>query len=378
MGGIVSNITGGIGNSLGTGLADIFGQSPPSPPNIQVYQPQYTGQADQSAFQGINTIQGNNPYAANSAAYQTLSNQAFNNPYATGAQTAANAAGAQYGQTGQQAGASASAIQGGVQSLLPYMSQVQNTAADPQNALRNQQATQSADMAAVTNAQSGLTGSPYGAGVANQAATNFNIDWQNNQLNRQTAGLSAAGTALGQGAAAASNAANTGAAAAADTGQAGQVPYANFNNSIQNQNAALNMYGASQTAANANTQQAVGDYQNYLSTGIGQSNQQAGITQQNYLNQQQYANAVNQGIAGLVPNYGYGGYSVSGGSPSSGGGNSFGGGGGSGGSFGGFDSSGGFDSQGYSAGGSAEAANNSSFLGSTSASSDSGLYDILY
>lgn len=378
MGGI---LYGAYGSTFGTAATDLFGQTPPSPPNIQVYQPQYTSQADQSAFSGINTIQGNNPYAANQATYQSLQNQGLNNPYAGNAQTAANSAGAQYAQTGQQAGQSAAAIQSGVQSLLPYMSQIQNTAADPQNALYNQQYNQLQNQAGVVAAQQGLTGSPYAASVQNNANNNFNINWQNNQLNRQIAGLSAAGTALGQSAAASSNAANTGAAAAADTGQSGQVPYANYNENLQNQNAALNMYGASQNAANANTQLGVSDYLNYLSTGIGQSNQQAGVTQQNYLNQSQYINAANQGIAGLMPGYSsaYAGGGGSGlgsylnGLGSSGGGDSAGSG-----SFNGFDTSGGFDSSGYAAGGSAEAANSSSFLGSTSASSDAGLYDILY
>jgi len=67
---------------------------------------------------------------------------------------------------------------------------VWNTALDPQNALYNRTQQQLVDQQNAQLAMSGLSGSPYGAGIANQGLSNFNIDWQGNQLKRQLSGLS--------------------------------------------------------------------------------------------------------------------------------------------------------------------------------------------
>ncbi len=71
------------------------------------------------------------------------------------------------------------------------------TGFDPQSALYAQQAGKTQDASNATNAMYGLSESPYGAGVANQNQTNFNIDWQNAQLQRQIAALGAYGTQEG-------------------------------------------------------------------------------------------------------------------------------------------------------------------------------------
>ena len=75
--------------------------------------------------------------------------------------------------------------------------QTLNTAYDPQNALYAQQYQLNQDQANVVNAQNGVSGTPYGAGVVNQADTNFNIDWQNAQLQRQATGAQTAATDVG-------------------------------------------------------------------------------------------------------------------------------------------------------------------------------------
>lgn len=78
-----------------------------------------------------------------------------------------------------------------------YIPGVMATAYDPQNALYNQQRTAQGDQTNAILAQQGLGGSPFAAGVGAQAGTNFNLDWQNNQQQRQIAGLGAA-QGLGQ------------------------------------------------------------------------------------------------------------------------------------------------------------------------------------
>ena len=69
-----------------------------------------------------------------------------------------------------------------------------SSAFDPENALRRRMQQQTMDQANVLNSQYGLDSSPYGAGVAGADLRNFNIDWQNQQLQRE---LSAAPTIAG-------------------------------------------------------------------------------------------------------------------------------------------------------------------------------------
>lgn len=70
---------------------------------------------------------------------------------------------------------------------------VLNTAFDPQSALYNRTAQQTTDQQNAINALSGTAASPYGAGLTGQDLSNFNINWQNNLLNRETSGLGSAG-----------------------------------------------------------------------------------------------------------------------------------------------------------------------------------------
>lgn len=67
-----------------------------------------------------------------------------------------------------------------------------NTAFDPQQALFNQQQNLLTQQAAAANAAAGLGGSAYGASNTANALGNFDINWQNQQLAREQAGLSSA------------------------------------------------------------------------------------------------------------------------------------------------------------------------------------------
>lgn len=60
---------------------------------------------------------------------------------------------------------------------------------DPQNALYDRTLNNVQQQVNANNSMYGLGSSAAGAGVANQALSNFNIDWQNNQLSRALQGL---------------------------------------------------------------------------------------------------------------------------------------------------------------------------------------------
>lgn len=134
--------------------------------------------------------------------------------------------------------------------------QVLNTAFDPQNALYDRTAQQLQDQVRVGEAARGITSSPYGADLENQAMSNFNIDWQNNQLGRQTQGLGAYNTALNSAGQANTTAGNTGQMGVGQTAAEGQIPWDTYNgqqqNNIQNWIAYMNQANAATGLAQIN------------------------------------------------------------------------------------------------------------------------------
>lgn len=83
-------------------------------------------------------------------------------------------AGASFGAADQQRAAGAQTYQ---------------TALDPQQALHDRMQQQVVDASRAGQSARGIAMSPYGAGVENKAVSDFNMDWQNQQLSRQLAGL---------------------------------------------------------------------------------------------------------------------------------------------------------------------------------------------
>lgn len=162
----------------------------------------------------------------NQQALQSYADQlAAAKQYGPGYQNAANTAGQQYGALGQQLGTASGLDFGAQQGLLNAGQAVYNTALDPQNALYNRTVQQLQDQTGATNSMYGLGSSAAGAGVANQALSNFNIDWQNQQLQRQLAGLQGYGQAAGQAGQLAGQGGTLGNLGAQATLQGGHLPY---------------------------------------------------------------------------------------------------------------------------------------------------------
>jgi hypothetical protein len=264
----------------------------------------------------------------------------FAGQYAPGYMNAATQAGAQYGYLGQQLNNAAGIQFGQQQGLINAGQQVYNTAFDPQTALYNRTAQQLQDQTGATNSMYGLGASGAGAGIANQALSNFNIDWQNQQLQRQTQGLQAYGQAVGQAGQAGAQGGALGSAGAGYTLQGGQLPY---------------QTGQTIAAAPGQIANTFGQFLNQNVYGPGQAiqgqyipyaNQGQGAQQVAYQNQAQAAGAagalggqaIGQGVQGLGSAYQNAGSW----------GNLF---GGTTGSFGGGDFSGAFTSSPYYSGG---------------------------
>lgn len=152
---------------------------------------------------------------------------------------------------------------------------------DPQSALFNRTQQQLIDQSNAINAMSGLSASPYGAGVTGQNLSNFDINWQNNLLNRMATAGSAAQGLYGQGLAGlaqggalrneisnlaqgASGVVNAGQSAAANlSGQAGNLM---SQGSQQYLNALAQMNSLNQGAANL-----YGQGSNIYNQGLGTS-----------------------------------------------------------------------------------------------------------
>lgn len=148
-----------------------------------------------------------------------------NDQYAPGYQSAANTAGAEYGDLANLLKSQSTGYQNTQQGLLNAGQNVYNLGLDPQNALYSKLQQQTTDQANAVNSMYGLGSSGAGAGMTDQALTNFNINWQNNQLGRAMQGLQGMTSAdqlagqYGQAAQAAS------AAVPGATMQSGQLPY---------------------------------------------------------------------------------------------------------------------------------------------------------
>lgn len=307
VGAIGSLSSGGSGNSPSQAgwqanamaLTDLVGENDINN-NPYTFQPQWADQTQQA--QGLQSQAGamanqfNTGQQGLTAQQNALSGQVTNasNAYLNSGnqgqyQSAMNALQpAYYGQGNMDMGVAGS-LYGQMGQAQAYGNQIMQTAFDPQQALYGQQYQLQSQQTAANQASRGLTMSPVGAELSNQADQNFNINWQNQQLARQTAGLAAYDTnnqsidALGQGAVLAGQQGLTNYTTGAG------IPY-NTAQTIYNNNQAA--YGNQQTALTA---EQAAYLQQQQTAQQGFSNQAQALTgsQQALMNQQNNLSASN-------------------------------------------------------------------------------------
>lgn len=238
------------------------------------------------------------------SAYQTQVGNLLNNPYGNEAQLTSNTVaqlGAGIANQGLFQGGQLNNLGVGVE---PYASQILQTGFDPQNALYNRTQQQLTDQTNAQNAMSGLSGSPYGAGVANQANSNFNIDWQNQQLQRQATALQGYSGAVNTAGQAFSGSQGLESQALNTLQTTGQLPYQTYLGQGQNNLAALNSAAAGYTAAQQPTENLINNYNSYLGLGQSATGQALAGQAQSFNQGQQTGAALGQGLAGLSQNLG--------------------------------------------------------------------------
>jgi hypothetical protein len=216
----------------------------------------------------------------------TYANQIANNPYAAGMQQGAGLTGQYYtGTLAPQLQAGASQLYGGAVGGMPYARSILQTGFDPQHALYHQLQQQNEQQTMALEAAQGVSNTPYGAGTTAASNSNFNINWQNQQLQRQAAAMQAYGGYMGQMGNTFGQAGELGNAAGQAYMTGYGLPYQTYNNQrlgeMSAYNDASNMYGAMGAQADK-----------YLN--VGQAGQLAGWGQN-----QAYGAGIGQGLQGL-------------------------------------------------------------------------------
>jgi len=184
------------------------------------------------------------------------------------ASTAQNVGNAMIGQGNTLSGTGAG--------FLQTMNPILNTAFDPQNALYDRTRQQLQEQTRAGQAARGLEMSPYGAGLENKAMSDFNIDWQNSQLQRMLQGAQGAGGVLQSGQGAMMGGANLGQTGAGMLSSAAMMPYTAYNQVGSDNMGALDRllnFGDTSTIAGMRVpQQQIQNYLAYLGVG-NQANQ---------------------------------------------------------------------------------------------------------
>jgi len=227
-----------------------FGYTPP--PQATTYMPGGFGAADTGMLGGIGGLSQYNMFGNYLPAAQGIAGSMINSPFASTYQLGAGPAGAM----GMGAGLNAYGAGG---NLYGLGGSIANTAFDPQQALYERTLGQVRDQTLAGLSNAGLATTPYGAGVLGNTLGNFNIDWQNQQLQRQIAGGQAAGGLYGQAAGLQAGAPGTFMGGAGLPWQTGQtIGGANLGT--------LGTLGQFGQGAAVIPGQQIGGYQNYLST----------------------------------------------------------------------------------------------------------------
>ena len=253
-------------------LSQLF--SPPAAnvptPQIQGYQPQGFGQADPAALGGIGNLGQYNLYGGMIPQAQGIGQGLVNDPNAQQFQQGAGQA-SQMGQAGaMNAFGAGGGLYGMAGGLNQMGGQIANTAFDPQSALYARTAQQTQDQTRAGLEARGVDNTPYGAGIEGQNMNNFNIDWQNQQLQRQIAGGGAAGGLAQEAGGLMGQGAGMQSGAAGQFLQASGMPYGTSQAIGQGQLGTLNTLGQFGQQGSQIPQQQVQDYLNYLGWGTGQ------------------------------------------------------------------------------------------------------------
>ena len=206
----------------------------------------------------------------------------YNNPFAP-----SWLAGAQYAAPMGEAAAAGQFNTG--MGFFPAANTIMGTAFDPQQDLYARTLQQVQDQARAANAAAGVGTTPYGAGLEDQATRDFNINWQNQQLQRQIAGAQGAGGLAQTGAGLAGGAAPL-------FMQSAGIPYATYSGIGSGQFGALNNLLGVAGQGQGLAQTPIQDWLGY----VGAGNQAGQVANQAFANQLAQSNLGWNQLGGLA------------------------------------------------------------------------------
>lgn len=254
------------------------------------YQPAHSGAVDAGLAQNIamNNQHTGMLYDYAKPQYEGLYDQVKNNP----GNAAATATGQDIYQRGTQAGNDQLARGYRMAGLAPGAIQ---SGWDPQSANMNWGLGQVEGAAGVNASQNGLAGSPFGAGMANDAVGNFMRQWMAGAQERQGQGIDQ----LAKINTSANDSQGRGLATITDSGL---LPQAVANDQANTQTNALNQLVQGLSAITSSSNQTAASADNYLNTGVNAANAGANVTKANNATTEAMWGAIGQ-AAGLAASF---------------------------------------------------------------------------
>lgn len=225
--------------------------------------------ANLSSLQGQNYSALSNYTPQVTSTAQGITSQYLNNPYAGYGQQGANATSA-YG-TGTLAPAQAGMagnLTGLGQQVQPAITSALAQYFSPNNNLYQQNYQRTIDQSNAINAMNGVAGSPYGAGLTDQAAQNFNNEWNVQNAQLQNLGANTISSLYNIVPNAFTNASNIGTAGLNTFNQSYQLPSTAYTSNLAGDLSALSGQNAAVGGASDIVNSLANSYQNYLNYGL--------------------------------------------------------------------------------------------------------------
>jgi len=198
----------------------------------------------------------------------TLLRNQMNDPTMAGVMPAAQQAAAMYGAAAPGLYGAGQQLGGAMMGALPQFQNILAMGTDPQGALYQRTLQQLKDQMGGQMAQTGLSGTGPGVAMQQQGLRNFNIDWQNQQLNRALSALQGYGGAMAQVPGVMQGATGLEQAGAQAALQAGQIPFQASQGVMGQQAQDLAAYLQSMGGAQGIGAQDLGAGLSYLQTGL--------------------------------------------------------------------------------------------------------------
>jgi hypothetical protein len=271
-------------------VGGLFGKSSASKvQQPQMFQPPNMTGAANTAYDTINSFAGTAPQG------MATGQQLYNNPYVGQTQQGAQG-GANLGMGGALDAYSAGlGLSGNAQTMLPFASQIMSTGFDPQGDLYAREYQKMIDQQRAAQGVRGIQTTPYGAGLENDASRNFNLDWQDRMLGRQSTASGAAGQLINSAGRNIIGGEGLAAGAAPAFMESSAYPYSTYNTIGTNAISGLN-------AGMQPGQNVIADLLQYLQSG----NQASGVANQNASNQLAQQNSIFSQNQTLGSNFGSG------------------------------------------------------------------------